>query len=199
MQGILETSDLISVRAPFAKRWTRDECCDLEKQGFLKGRYELVEGEIILRMRQNPPHVVTISRIFAWLIDLFGIVYVQCQTAIDVRPEDNPNSEPEPDIAVLIRPIGSGLGNPKCADIRILVEVSDTTLRYDLTVKAGLYARAGIAAYLVADVSGRRIIHHSEPVEGIYQQIRSYDATETFSLLSAEYKEVQVSTLLPDA
>ena len=36
---------------------------------------------------------------------------------------------------------------PGPADLLLVLEISDTTLEFDLTVKAGLYARAGIREY----------------------------------------------------
>ncbi len=53
--------------------------------------------------------------------------------------------------------------NPQPGDIRLLVEISDTSLKYDLSVKAALYARAGIFEYWVVDVNGRRLIAHRDP------------------------------------
>ncbi len=60
------------------------------------------------------------------------------ETAIDLRREDNPTSEPEPDLVVLKRPIDELGQRPQPADILMLVEIADTTLAFDLSVKANL-------------------------------------------------------------
>ncbi len=47
----------------------------------------------------------------------------------------------------------------------LLVEVADTSLSYDRTVKLPLYARAGIAAYWIVDLT-RRVLHAYRDPEG---------------------------------
>ena len=79
--------------------------------------------------------------------------------AIDVAPEDNPTNEPEPDLVVLAKPSGEYRErNPRPSDLRLVVEISDSTLGFDLTVRAELYARAGIIEYWVVYVAARRLI-----------------------------------------
>jgi Uma2 family endonuclease len=63
--------------------------------------------------------------------------------------------------------------------------VADTTLDFDTTTKAGLYARAGIADYWVLDVNKRRIIVHREPMGGKYCSLAVYEAEEAVSPLAA--------------
>lgn len=56
------------------------------------------------------------------------------------RPKTTRRIEPEPDLIVLTRPLRDFLvSNPQPADLRLVVEVSDTTIAFDLTTKAGLY------------------------------------------------------------
>jgi len=59
-------------------------------------------------------------------------------------------------------------GNPQPADIRLLVEISDSSLAFDLKVRARLYARAGIVEYWVFDVPARRLVVHRNPLNGSY-------------------------------
>jgi Uma2 family endonuclease len=83
-----------------------------------------------------------------------------------------PTSAPLPDFAV-IRP-GKLLGRaapdryPEPGDVGLLIEIAVTSLHDDLTTALEQYARAMIPAYWVVDVSGRRILVHTEPrvVEG---------------------------------
>lgn len=85
-----------------------------------------------------------------------GLDCVETGSPIDVAPEDNATSEPEPDIIVLNRHSQEIRNeNPSPADLRLVVEVSSSTLGFDLTTKAQLYARAGIQDYWVLDVEGR--------------------------------------------
>ena len=53
--------------------------------------------------------------------------------------------------------------NPKPEDLALVIEVSDSTLRFDLSTKADLCAQAQIPEYWVVDVTGRRIVVPSRP------------------------------------
>jgi Uma2 family endonuclease len=188
-----------SVPSPYRIRWTRTDCEDFQTRGLLQaGKYELIEGEIIRKMGQKPPHAITVSRLFAWCLSVFSGDFVQTQATINVSPEDNPTSEPEPDVFALNRSAVHFLSNyPVPSDLLLVVEVSDTTLAFDLSTKAALYARAGIIEYWVVDVLGRALTIHRQPEQGRYQTVIRYAADEMVSPLSRPDATVRVSTLLP--
>jgi Uma2 family endonuclease len=161
-------------------------------------RLELVEGELISKMGKNRPHVNVLTLVFAWLIRVFGEQHVNPEAPIDVAPEDNPTNEPEPDLIVLKRPLRDfPTENPRPDDLQLVVEVSDTTLGFDLTTKAALYSRAGIAEYWVVDVAARRIIVHREPQVGGYQSVAAYNEQETVRPLAALEHEFRVADAFP--
>jgi Uma2 family endonuclease len=113
-------------------------------------RVELIEGELISKMPKKRPHVVVFMSVLEWLAGVFGMKRLNAEGSIDVSPEDNPTSEPEPDIAVLVKPGLEYVGaNPPASDVRLVIEVSDSTLAFDLGPKARLYARAGIPSHSV--------------------------------------------------
>src|SRR5260370_978463 len=140
----------VPLEAP-RKKWTLSECSALEALGLWDQQHlELVEGELISKMGKNRPHVNVLIYVQDWLVRVFGMQYVNPESPIDVAPEDNPTNEPEPDLIVLARPSREFRNaNPQPADLRLVVEISDSTLGFDLTVKAALYARAGIVEYWV--------------------------------------------------
>jgi Uma2 family endonuclease len=182
--------------SPQAIHWTRKDCEALERAGVLNYRYELVEG-VINRMGQNLGHAGMVQRLLAWLFSVFGSEFVLTQMTIDVRPEDNPTSEPEPDVIVLARRDVELLGNPTANDLRLCIEAADTTLSYDLTTKAGLYARAGIPEYWVLSLPERKLYVHRLPLEGVYKDVTACLEGETISPLAAPEAITQVSALLP--
>jgi len=172
--------------APRRKTWTREELAPLELSGVFKDeRLELVEGELISKMGKNRPHVTAVISMLYWLAECFGKSLAEAEGPIDVSPEDNPSSEPVPDVLVLRRDRSTFTSNPKPEDVSLLVEVADSTLSYDLDVKAPLYARAGIVEYWVLDLHGRRLIVHREPTDGQYASVVSYSEHETLAPLSA--------------
>jgi Uma2 family endonuclease len=183
-------------RSPLEIRWTRDDCDRLEAAGFLNYRYELVEGAIN-RMGQNTAHANMVRLIIQWLVSTFGWDSFLSQTSIDVRPEDNPTNRPEPDGILLTRPASTFSADPKPGEIQLLIEASDSTVRYDLTTKASLYARAGIVEYWVVSLPDRVLTVHRDPQEGLYHDVRTYREDESVAALAARNKAVRVADLLP--
>ncbi len=129
----------------------------------------------------------------------FGEQFVNPEAPIDVAPEDNPTNEPEPDLVVLASPSREFQdANPRPGDLRLVVEISDSTLGFDLTTKAELYARAGIVEYWVIDVAARRLVVHLEtahrdPREGLYRSITAYGEDETVTPLASPGPEFRVA------
>lgn len=179
-------------------RWTRADCARLVRSGVLDGaRYELIEGDIVRKMK-NRPHVVALALLIRWLNAVFGDLFVQVQDPMDVAASDNRHNAPEPDAAVLARPVADYTdAAPGPGDVRLLVEVADATLRRDTGVKARLYARAGVGDYWVLDVAERRLLVHREPDAGRYAEIVAYAENESIAPLTAPENTVRVADLLP--
>lgn len=192
-QGQLGAPPTILRRRP----WTRKDYEVLESTGAFEGqRYELVEGELIDKMSVNPPHAAWLSAISAWLNRVFAPSTIRSHGPIDVRPEDNPTSQPQPDACVTLHPFHHYVErHPMPSEILLLIEVSDSTLDYDTTTKAGLYARAGIADYWVFDVAKRRIIVHRSPVDGAYQSLTVYEEHEAATPIAAPDVALRCSDL----
>ena len=162
-------------------------------------RLELVEGELISKMGKKRPHTNTLIVVQAWLIRVFGEQYVNPETPIDVAPEDNPASEPQPDLIVLVKPSQEyRKGNPQPADLRLVVEIADSTVHFDRTVKARLYARAGIVEYWIADVTARSLVVHRDPLNGSYQSVTVYTDQESVRPLASPDREFRVGDAFPE-
>lgn len=185
------------MRAPHAIRLTRDVIAQLSPIGFLPEKYELVEGELVSKMSQGLPHRIAMMALLNWMMQTWGYRFLQDQATIDVAPEDNPTSEPEPDVAALNVPLDSLQGNPQPDQLELVVEVAASTAAYDLTTKAGLYARAGIAEYWVLDIT-RRLLHvHRDPAGDGYRTVQAYLPEQSLAPLSKPAATVAVADLLP--
>ena len=79
-----------------------------------------------------------------------------------------------------------------------MVEVSDTTLRFDLSTKADLYARAEIGDYWVVDLLGRRIIVHRDPAGGRYRSIVAYGEEELVAPLAFPSASLRIRDIFPE-
>jgi Uma2 family endonuclease len=183
---------------PERKRWSRAECEVLEASGlFTVERVELVQGELISKMGKKRRHSTTLVLLRNWMIQTFDFEFVETETPIDVAAEDNPINEPEPDLIVLNRPTPAFERNPGPQDLRLVAEIADSSLVFDLATKAALYARAGIVEYWVLDVAGRRLIVHRQPHMGRYQSVVAYAQTESVAPLAAPDRQFAVVFVFP--
>lgn len=161
------------------KVWTRQDAHRLADSGFPNAeKLELIGGELIDRMGKKRLHVLWHNLVRQWLMNVFGGDFVQSEDPIDVNPEDLPTNEPEPDLIVTTKSIREFTANPKPEEIRLLIEIADSTVHYDRTVKADLYARAGIREYWVMNAPERRLIVHREPQDGEYRRITIHGSNE---------------------
>jgi Uma2 family endonuclease len=82
-------------------------------------------------------------------------------------------SEPQPDLA-LLKPRADfyAASLPQPDDVLLLIEVADSSLRFDRAVKMPMYARHGIAEYWLVDLERRRIAVFRDPgVEGYGSEV----------------------------
>ncbi len=71
------------------KKWSVCECRFLTDNGLLEpGMYELIEGEIVYKMGQSRPHIITISHIIRVLALIFGLESLQNQAQIGIGERD---------------------------------------------------------------------------------------------------------------
>jgi Uma2 family endonuclease len=181
------------------KRWTRADLPALESSGVLDQQlWELIEGELIDKTGENGPRVTCLIAIVLWLHEAFGTPFVMFAGPIDFSPEDNPTNEPEPDAVVVKREYFCfARNNPRPEDLHLVVEVADSTLVFDLSTKAALYARAGIVEYWVLDINRRQLIVHRNASAGKYESAMIYGDNETVSPLAAPQAEFRPAYAFP--
>jgi Uma2 family endonuclease len=165
------------------KKWTVCEIEDLMSKGWYPGDgYELIDGELIdKKPGKNNPHVLATMCIQQRLIGIFGFwrVYKDDPVNVDER------NEPEPDLTVLRVPLNELGRKPRPEDALLVIEVAASSLRFDLSTKADLYARVEIPDYWVLDVESRRMIVHREPAGGKYSSVTAYSEDESVAPLAA--------------
>ena len=158
-----------------------------------RDRVELLDGHIIEIVPQEPPHASITSSFDNDFVMLFaGKAWVRQQLPITIAP----NSEPEPDIAVVkIDPNRYRDRHPAPADVYLIVEVADSTLNYDRTRKVKAYARARIPEYWIVDVNQRQLIVFREPEVDKYQVEQVLSVTDAIAPLSFPEITVQLAYL----
>ncbi|MBV8729391.1 MAG: Uma2 family endonuclease [Acidobacteriia bacterium] len=163
------------------KVWTRDEAAKLNDI-FPLERFELIEGDLISKMGENPPHGYVLMVLIRILSDAFpGRVRVQSQ--IGLPDPEGILSEPLPDMVVLHRESEEFFErHPGPQDIALLIEVSDSSMQTDRETKARLYARCGIQLYWIIEIPRRRILAFQNPRAGEYHSMMIYEAHEQVSI-----------------
>ncbi len=162
-------------------------------------RFELIEGDLIDKERQNPPHAFSISAFNAWLTSKF-VGRVRIQLPIVVAAPDKATSWPEPYVAVIAGESASLFRSrhPRGDELLLVIEVADSTARHDLTTKRDIYARAGVPEYWVLDLASRKLIVHRKLwSQGQYTEILSLDETEAASLSGQADATLTIARLLP--
>ncbi len=189
----------------FPRRWTVQEY-HRAAQGGVFGpdeRLDLIQGEILKKVAQNPPHRTALRNTAKTLERTLGAGFEVFSQAPFVASAD---TEPEPDVYVV-----PGASNDyadrdiQTSDILLLVEVSDTTIGFDRGRKAAVYAEAGVADYWVLNVQERCLevrrepatLPPGEPFPFGYQTITVFQEPEAVAPLASPDRPVRVADLLP--
>ena len=156
-------------QAPARRRFDVDAYYRMAETGVLgdPGRVELIDGEIIDMAAIGSPHAEVTNRLARLFIralrDDAALVNVQSPLRLDRY------NEPEPDLMILrARAGGYRASHPSAADVLLLVEVSETSLAYDRSVKLALNAKFGVPEVWIIDLTGSAVEVYREPKEGAY-------------------------------
>jgi Uma2 family endonuclease len=198
MPVLLERETQVQSEVAAPMRWTAEEYLRLGQTDVLMRRTELVEGEIFSKMGQNLPHIMTLFAVAKWLRHTFGEDFVNTQTSLLLKNARHGDSVPEPDAVVFSKPVPSFHKQlPTAADVKLIVEISDSTLEFDRTRKAADYGRKGIVEYWIVDVSAERVIIHRDPTADGYSSIVIYSGDEEVSPLAKPNDKIAVAALFP--
>ena len=131
-------------------------------------RIELIEGDLIDMPPIGPGHASVSNRLTRLLVlRAADAAIVSVANSIALPPW----SMPQPDFT-LLRPRADEYASalPGAADVLLAVEVADTTLRFDRTVKSRVYASHGVAEYWIVEVEARRmhVLRDPQPTAGVF-------------------------------
>jgi Uma2 family endonuclease len=145
-----------------AKRFTIAEYHRLVELGFFSedDRVELIKGEIVQIAAKGIPHSVCETRLERELYKLVGDrATLRGQQPITLSN----NSEPEPDRVIAKNRDDDYLANhPSPSDILLLIEIADSSLKYDQETKLSIYAEAGISDYWIFNLVDNYLECYSE-------------------------------------
>jgi Uma2 family endonuclease len=181
---------------PQPRLFTVEEYLRMGESGILgpEERVELIEGEIIQMTPIGPPHSGTVIHLNALLVRGVGD-RAMVSPQLPVRLGDL--SMPQPDLALLkARSNFYTDAHPREGDVLLLIEVADSSVRYDRRVKLPLYARFGIPEYWIVNLPESCIEAYHTPDEEGYQEFRRYVAGERISPQALPDLVIEVGSLL---
>ncbi len=156
-------------------------------------RVELIEGEVVDMAPQGTHHAEVLRRL-ARLLFLAAADRVTAQSQCPLRLDDF--SEPEPDFALLkMRSDGYLTSHPGAADALLVVEVSQSSLRFDRNRKLPLYAGHRIPEYWIVDVATPRLHVFHSPLDGRYTHSTSTDRPAVVALEAMPQLQIDLTGL----
>ena len=145
-----------------------------------EARLELIEGEIIEMSPVGDPHIGCVNRATAlFSARLAGKVIVSVQNAVRLSRY----TEPQPDI-VLARPRADYYGGKRIfpEDTFLVIEISDTTLRYDRNRKMPLYAKSGVSELWIENLQEEVVLVYRNPIAQTYSTSLAFHRGDSISL-----------------
>jgi len=159
-----------------------------------KQRVELIEGDIVWMAPLGGTHVESVmvaNRPFVHAVGDHAFVSIQSSVRL------NDLSEPQPDMAIVRkRRYGGKLPTPE--DVFLIVEIADTSLRFDRDRKVALYAASDIPEVWIVDVNAGVLLRFAEPIDGQYRIADRHERGATLMLSALPSATIAVSDFFPE-
>jgi Uma2 family endonuclease len=163
-----------------------------------EARIELIRGEIVDMPPSGPEHENSVTFLNLVLVELLrrrALVWPQGNAIV----LSGSNSRPQPDITILRWRDDLYRGKrPTAEDVILLVEVAQSSLKYDRGYKLALYAEAGIPEYWIVNLLKGVVELYTEPDPGAgkYQSVRIARRGETLQLPGSLEGSIAVDDVL---
>ncbi len=157
-------------------------------------RVELLDGEIVFMSPIGPKHAGVVNRLNTYLVRRLA----DRATVIPQNPVRLlPRSEPQPDVTVArARRDFYQSAHPTAEDILLVIEVADSSIRTDRSVKVPIYARQGIVEVWLVDLAADVVHTYSDPQDGKYHATRTLTADEVLRPVALSEVEFTVAEVL---
>lgn len=162
---------------PRRLRFSVDEYYKMIELGMLKDyeKAEIIDGELIQKMTIGDKHAAVVNKLTRLFIkNVSDDVLVSIQNPLRLSDFN----EPEPDLVLADLTKYDGSRHPRPEEVILLIEVSDSTLKYDRDSKVPLYAEAGIPEVWIINLPNNIIEIHQKPSNGLYQLVKIFKPDE---------------------
>lgn len=189
-------TELEKVSRIVPKRFRVEDFRRMTEVGILpeESGWEIIDGYLIDKMSIGSRHASTVKRLNRKLSLLIGdraIISVQDPIHIDEY------NEPEPDIALLnLREDFYAESHPTPEEVLLVIEVADSTVEADRTIKKTLYAEAGIAEFWLVNLKENTVERCSLPKNGNYRLAEILESGETIKAGMLENLTLKIDEIL---
>lgn len=162
---------------PVRLRFSVDEYYKMIEIGLLKEyeRAEIIEGELIKKMTIGDRHAMAVNILTRFFVkNVSDDILVSVQNPL--RLSDF--TEPEPDLVLADLTKFDGKRHPRPEETLLVVEVSDSTLKYDRETKLSLYGEAQIPEVWIVNLQKNIVEIHQKPSDGVYQFVKIFKRGE---------------------
>ena len=178
-QSSADVADFLPLR-----RFSTGDYLQMIEAGVLgpSDRVELIEGIIVEMSPAGIPH----NHALMMLIELFAPLVGRFKLAIQGTLTVAEGHVYDPDLMLLRqRPDNYKSKLPDAADVLLVIEASESSLRRDQQVKLPVHAATGIAEYWIADLERELLLVHREPKGNTYGSIETHQGDDVVAPLAA--------------
>lgn len=190
---MMPQTNLMPPKVPL--RFTVDEYYKLIELGMLHDyeRAEIIEGELIRKMPIGDKHASVVNKLSKLLIkNVADEILVSIQNPLRLSDYN----EPEPDFVLADLTKYDGKRHPQPKETLVVIEVSDSTLKYDRDIKIPLFAEAEIPEVWIVNLPKNIIEVHTKPGNGVYQFVKFYNQNEVIKSETIPDLEIEVDKIL---
>jgi Uma2 family endonuclease len=181
------------VAVPVRHQFTFDDLRQFVAIGVLSedDRVELIDGDLIDMSPINMPRAEAVDSLVELLIErIRRDARVRNQNSVKLSEL----SMVQPDISV-VRRQRYLTSHPTPADALVLIEVSDSTLSFDLGTKVPLYARSGVPEVWVVDVNSQVVHRFRHPEGSVYRIIDELSGGDTLTIEALPHVSLAVAEI----
>ena len=174
------------------RRWSLTEIKAMVETGILQedDRLELIGGEVVPMSPKGNRHELIKSALNRyWTRKLLDAVCLVTETTLHVADD----TFHEPDFLFYLA--ADGLINLPPLKVQLIVEISDSSLSFDLNRKVPLYAGYGIRETWVIDANTLVTFVHRHPANDGYRDVLQVTADQEIAPLFAPELAVQIGGL----
>jgi Uma2 family endonuclease len=176
-------------------RFTVDEYYKLIDLGMLHDyeKAEIIDGELIRTMTVGDRHAQVVNKLTKILVkNVSDDVLVSVQNPLRLTDYH----EPEPDFVLADLTKYDGSRHPRPSETLVVIEVSDSTLKYDRETKLSLYAEAGIKEFWIVNLPKNIIEIHTNLSDEVYQTVKIFKLGDTIKSETIPDLEIEVDKIL---